>query len=73
MSATALRNLMHASGLVVVLLLFVLLPFSTLVNGLIASAFWIVDGIAAEAVFRSRASQDEKRRDLHDRTDYPPS
>ncbi len=73
MSATALRTLMHASGLVVVLLLFVLLPFSTLVNGLIASAFWIVDGIAAEAVFRSRASHDEKRRDLRDRTDNPPS
>jgi membrane protein implicated in regulation of membrane protease activity len=68
-----LRSLMHAVGLVVAACLFWFLPFSPWLNAVLALVAWMVDGIAAERLFNARASQEDKMRDLRDRTDHPPS
>jgi hypothetical protein len=73
MSAGHLRLAMHLLGLAVAAALWLLLPFSPVINGAIAALFWLADGAMAEAVFRQRATMPEKVADLRDRVDNPPS
>lgn len=73
MSAGQLRLVMHLLGLAVAAALWLLLPFTPLINGAIAALFWLADGAMAEAVFSRRATQAEKAADLRDRLDNPPS
>lgn len=73
MSATLLRTVLHVGGLVAAVLLFLFLPFSPLVNGLIAGFIWLMDGTLAEVLFKRLATMDEKLRDLRERVDNPPS
>jgi hypothetical protein len=73
MNPNALRAVMHLAALAVSAALFLFLPFSPLVNGLIALAYWIVDGAVTEWVYNRRATAEDKARDLRGRVDNPPS
>ena len=73
MNPFLLRAIMHVGGLVFAAVLFIVWPFSPVVNGLIAMAFWIQEGIMAEFIFRMRATSEQRTQDLRDRVDNPPS
>lgn len=60
-------------GLVVAAVLVSFLPFDLMTNMAIAAGVWLTDGVVAEAVFRRRATAEERKRDLRERVDTPPS